>query len=111
MIAQREIWLAPFPFSDQLGMKVRPVVVISNDQFNANSEDILVMGMTSQFSKGKYAVSVSPLDDEEKSLHHQGYIKVENVLKLSQKLVYKKIGRLNKDKFQQAIQLFEMIIH
>ena len=31
MIEQRDLLLMPFPFSDQSGRKVRPVIVISNN--------------------------------------------------------------------------------
>ena len=47
MIEQRDLLLVPFPFSDQSGIKVRPVIVISNNSFNSDSEDILVVGVTS----------------------------------------------------------------
>ena len=47
MMEQRDLLLVPFPFSDQKGKKVRPVIVISNDEFNNNSEDVLVVGVTS----------------------------------------------------------------
>ena len=62
MIKQRDLLLVPFPFSDQSGRKVRPVVVVSNDDFNDYSEDVLIVGVTSNVSKGKYIVSL--LDNE-----------------------------------------------
>lgn len=53
MIEQRGLLLMPFLFSDQTGRKVRPVIVIINREFNENSEDILVIGVTSNISKEK----------------------------------------------------------
>ena len=54
MIEQRGILLVPFPFSDQSGRKVRPVVVASNNEFNNSSEDIIVFGVTSNILKDIY---------------------------------------------------------
>jgi mRNA interferase MazF len=48
---QRELLLVPFPFSDQSGKKVSPVIVISNDNFNEHSEDVIVVGVTSSLQK------------------------------------------------------------
>ena len=111
MIQQRDIWLVPFPFSDQSGNKVRPVVVISHDAFNQFSEDVLVIGLTSQLSTGRYVIPVSAKDVSGGELRHDCYVKVENVLKISQKLVQKKIGQLSPKKFDDTIRAFESIIH
>ena len=51
--------LVPFPFSDQSGKKVRPVIVLSNNDFNTNSEDIIVVGITSNIIKDKYSLNFS----------------------------------------------------
>ena len=31
---QRELILLPYPFSDQAGSKIRPAIIVSNDNFN-----------------------------------------------------------------------------
>ena len=56
MMEQRDLLLVPFPFSDQSGRKVRPVIVISNNDFNRHSEDAIVVGVTSNLSKDKCKV-------------------------------------------------------
>jgi len=65
VIAQKDLVLLPFPFSDQTGRKVRPAIVISNDEFNNNSEDVLVVAVTSNISKGKYTIPLTNKDLEE----------------------------------------------
>ena len=65
MIEQRDLLLVPFPFSDQSGRKVRPVIVISNNEFNRHSDDVLVVGVTSNISKDKYTINLSSKDLEE----------------------------------------------
>ncbi len=42
MYKQREIVLVPFPYSDLSAVKRRPVLVISNDDYNISYPDILV---------------------------------------------------------------------
>ena len=48
MIKRGDIILVPFPFSDQSGQKVRPVLVVSNDHYNNSCDDLIVCGITSR---------------------------------------------------------------
>lgn len=111
LISQRDIMLVPFPFSDQSGKKVRPVIVISNKEFNNHSEDLVVCGLTSNISKDKYAVRLSKNDLEEGKLFSQCSIKCENILKIDRELIIKKIGKINKKKFQDTITIINEIIN
>lgn len=110
MINQLNILLIPFPFSDQKGRKVRPVIVISNNEFNEYSEDILVVGVTSNISKDKYTLPLSNKDLSEGKLFTQCCIKVENVLKIDKELVIKKIGKIKKEKLGKIKDILIKII-
>ena len=107
---QRDLLLVPFPFSDQSGRKVRPVIVISNREFNEHSEDILVVGVTSNVSKDKYSLSLTNSDLEEGKLFTQCCIKVENILKIDKELIIKKIGGIKKDKLKSIVNVLVKII-
>lgn len=48
---QRNIVLIPIPFSDLTSTKRRPVIVLSNDHPNQQSEDVLVAAMTSKLTR------------------------------------------------------------
>jgi len=43
-----DVLLVPFPFTDQLGIKKRPGVVVSNRDYNAKKPDIVILTITSQ---------------------------------------------------------------
>ena len=107
---QRDLLLVPFPFSDQSGRKVRPVIVISNKEFNDHSEDLLVIGVTSNISKDKYTLSLTNEGLEEGNLITNCCIKVENILKLDKELVIKKIGKIKKEKFKGVLGIILKII-
>ena len=109
MINQRDILLVPFPFSDQSGKKVRPVAVVSNTDFNENSEDLIVMGLTSNVSKDKYTVLLTETDLDEGQID-LCCIKVENILRLDKSLIIKKIGKIKTNKFKEAKLIFDNIL-
>jgi mRNA interferase MazF len=111
MIEQRDLLLVPFPFSDQLGRKVRPVVVVSNNEFNKELNDIVVVGVTSNMSRDKYTLLLSTNDLDEGNLLTTSYIKCESILKLDKQLVVRKIGKIKKTKFKQIISIIKEIIN
>ena len=100
--AQRDIILVPFPFSDQSGKKVRPAIVVSNSAFNQASDDVLLMGMTSNITKERYTVLVRKANLEDGILRDECCIKVENILRLDKSLIIKKVDRMTKKTLQQA---------
>ncbi len=110
MIEQKDLLIVPFPFSDQSGRKIRPVVVISNNNFNNHSEDVIVMGVTSNVKKERYAISLNNKDLENGNLSTDCIIKVENILRLEKGLVIKKIGKINENKLKEVHSVLDKII-
>ena len=110
MIEQRDLLLVPFPFSDQSGRKVRPVIAISNNEFNKYSDDVLVVGVTSNISKDKYTISLTNTNLVEGKLSTNCCIKVENLLKLDKELIIKKIGKINKETLKKVADKIVEII-
>ena len=109
-IEQRDLLLVPFPFSDQSGKKVRPIIVISNNEFNKSSEDLIVVGVTSNIFKDKYTANFNNVDLEEGKLLDKCCIKVENILRIDKKLIIKKIGRIKREKFTEIVSIFNSIL-
>ena len=110
MTEQGDLLLVPFPFSDQSGKKVRPVIVVSNNEFNKNSDDVIVVGVTSNISKNQYTVILTNEDLKEGKLFTDCCIKVENILKLDKELVIKKIGKINPSTLKKIISKLNDII-
>jgi mRNA interferase MazF len=98
-VNQRELYIVPFPFSDFSGRKVRPVIVISNNEFNNNSQDVIVCAITSNITNTKYSIKITNKDLEKGNLIVTSLIKVESILKIEKKKLIKKIGLLKKDIF------------
>ncbi len=108
---QRDLLLVPFPFSDQSGRKVRPVVVISNNEFNKYSEDLIVIGITSNILKNKYAFKLTNDNLEEGKLFTNCFIKVENILKLDKDLIIKKIGKISRETLKNTLNKLFVIFN
>lgn len=98
-IQQRDLLLMPFPYSDLSGSKVRPVLVISNNQFNNSSQDLIVCCVTSNITKEFYTVLLEKDSLEEGKLFEDCCVKVENIAKIEKSKIIKKIGKINGNNF------------
>ena len=109
MIEQRELLLVPFPFSDQSGRKVRPVLVLSNEGYNKSGEDLIVCAITSNLKTGKFTVIIDGKDLESGKLYQKSSIKVDGLLKISKNLIIKNIGVIGKNTFQKVRNILDDI--
>jgi len=109
MINQKDILLVPFPFSDQSGRKVRPVLVLSNDGYNKKWGDIIVCAITSNLKTGDYSIIIDAKNLESGKLYEKSSIKVDSLLKINKNLVIKNIGTLNKTIFEKVINILNAI--
>jgi len=110
MIEQGDLLLVPFPFSDQSGRKVRPVIVVSNNEFNKHSEDVIVVRVTTNFSKDRHTLNFNNSDLKNGKLVTNCFIKVENILRIDSGLIIKKIGEVKKEKLTDISNLVVEII-
>ena len=110
LVRQRDIVLVPFPFSDQSGKKVRPVVVVSNDTYNSSSDDVLVVGVTSNMTRDAYSTLLSDDDLVEGKLLTRCVAKVENILKIDKDIMIKRIGQINRKKLGSIREILVRLV-
>lgn len=99
---QRSIVLVPFPYSDQLGVKIRPALVISNDEFNNSSEDLIVCAVTTNLKLSKYSLILDEKDFEQGILYQISAIKTETLFKVKKSLIIETIALINKATFSKV---------
>ena len=102
MYKQGEIVVVPFPFSDLSSIKQRPVLVLSKDNYNNNSDDIITCGITSNLKDLKYSVLIENKNLFEGEIPKSSRIKVDKLFTISQSIIKKKVGRLNKETFDRV---------
>lgn len=101
MPEQGDILLIPIPFTDLSSQKRRPVIVISNNSYNRKTTDILVVAMTSNPLEADYSFTITSADLEKGTLNHPGKVRVDKIYTLSQTIVVKTFGQVNKTTLEQ----------
>jgi len=110
ILEQRDIVLLRFPFSDLAGSKVRPALVISNDEYNAGSQDFIAVAITSNLKIRGHSILVTNRDLENGRLIVDSKIKPDKIFSASKKLVRMNIGRVKVEIHEKVLgTLYEII--
>ena len=95
MPSQGDIVLIPIPFTDLSSRKRRPVIVISNDEYNRTAPDVVVVAMTSNPVASSYSFLITSAELAQGSLNRPGTVRVDKIYTLEKSLIVKTFGRVN----------------
>ena len=105
MLDQRDIVLIPIPFTDLSSYRRRPVIIISNNTYNRETDDIVVVAMTSNLKPTDYGFVITSDDLKLGSLRRPSRIRVDKIYTLAQSIVVKTFGRVNETTFDRICGL------
>jgi len=97
MPEQGDILLVPIPFTDLSSQKRRPVIVVSNNSYNKNTTDLVVIAMTSNPVEADYSFTITSSDLQEGKLNHPGKVRVDKIYTISKSIVVKTFGRVDEN--------------
>lgn len=95
MPKQGDIVLIPIPFTDLSSQKRRPVIIISNDDYNQHAPDVLVVAMTSTPPLNNYSFTITSENLVQGQLNRPGTVRVDKMYTLEQTLIVKTFGRVD----------------
>jgi mRNA interferase MazF len=107
---QREIVLVPFPYSDLSSTKKRPVLIISNDDYNIKFEDILVCIITSNQFKDDYSVDLGNDDLEIGILPELSVVKTHKLFTIHKSKIIKRFSIVSIEFYSQVEQMILKLI-
>jgi mRNA interferase MazF len=94
MLSQGDIVLIPIPFSDLTSQKRRPVLILSNNDYNQRYQDIIVAAVTSNIADREYQVIIKNEVMAEGELKVNSAVRADKIYTLSQSIVVKKFGKV-----------------
>jgi mRNA interferase MazF len=109
MPEQGDILLIPIPFTDLSSQKRRPVIVISNNDYNRATLDIVVVAMTSSPATTPYAIPIAQSDLADGRLNRPGTVRVDKVYTLPQSIAVKTFGRVKRDLLERVHSLLSKL--
>lgn len=103
MYKQGDMLLIPIPFSDLTSIKKRPVMVLSNDQYNNQTEDIIVAAITSNIRGIEFEVLLEDENMLEGKLPKISCIRSDKIYTLSKDIIIKRFGKITSTKVLDVI--------
>jgi mRNA interferase MazF len=101
-VKQRDIVLIKFPFSDLTGAKVRPAVVISNNTYNQNNLDAVVLAITSNLDYHPYKILLETQDLKSGNLPIKSSIRIDKPFSILQANVLKIQAKISSEKLEEV---------
>ncbi len=109
-VNQRSIILIPVPFTDLSSVKRRPVLVLSNTEFNARNPDILVAAITAKLSDHPWSRIIDSSDMESGVLPARSLVRADKLYTLHQSIVVKTFGHLRIEAFNEVLDLLRYVL-
>ena len=107
---QKDIVLVPFPYSDLSSSKRRPVLVVSNDDYNRQFHDIVVCVITSNLRKDAYSIELNKDDLDVGILPERSVVKAHKLFTIHQDKVLKKFSVVKSDLFSKVSKKIKHLI-
>ena len=108
-IAQKDVVLLPFPFSDLGGKKFRPALIISNETLNKKSADCLMVPLTTVIKDEPYSIVIDDKDIKTGELANRSRVRVDKIFSVEKRLIVAKIATLKDETFERVkTELFKM---
>ena len=110
MYKQGDIVLIPIPFTDLSSTKKRPVLILSSDDYNKNTDDLIIAAITSNIDENPHSITITDNDLTNGNLLRKSCIRTDKLYTLAQAIVIKKFGTVKEDTLTAVIEkIYEVI--
>ena len=93
------IWVS-LPFTDCKEAKVRPAVVVSNDEYNKSHSDIIVCAITTNLQTKEYSVIIDNENISSGNLPLKSRIRADKILQINKSLSKGTFASINQSTFK-----------
>jgi len=107
---QGEVILVPFPYSDLSSVKKRPVLIVSNNQYNNNFDDVIVCVITSSRYKDSYSIPLLNNDLVLGILPEESIVKVHKLFSISKSMIIKRFSIVNPEYYLKVESILNSLV-
>ena len=106
MYKQREIVLVPFPYSDLSSLKRRPVLIVSNNDYNSKYKDVVVAVISSKIRLDDYySILLSNDDLEYGILPEESSLRVHKLFTIEKSRILKNFSIISEKKYKDVYKI------
>ena len=101
---QQDIVWVKLPFSNLEDSKIRPAVIVSNNEYNKNSQDVLVSAITSNLEERPYSLLIDTKNLSHGKLPLKSRIRADKLIQVEKNLIINAFGKLENRTFDLVIK-------
>ncbi len=109
MNQQDLVWIR-FPFSNLQDAKARPAIVVSQDAYNQEHDDVLICAVTANLSPAPYKVALSPDELSEGDLPLESMVRADKLVQVEKELVDRSFGRVDDAMYDRVVQAIHALV-
>ncbi|MGH7408717.1 MAG: type II toxin-antitoxin system PemK/MazF family toxin [Candidatus Methylomirabilales bacterium] len=102
---QGDLILLPFPFTDLSAVKRRPALIISPEKLHRQSDDVILVAVTSQVPKALSEFEV-PLGSGDMAVGHlpkPSVVRLAKIFTAHRGIIVKRVGRLQRESLARIL--------
>ena len=107
---QKELVWIEFPYSDFSQRKIRPALIVSNNNYNSKNEDFVVCALTSNNKKTDYSVQIDNTSISKGKLAVPSKVKADKIMQINKKLALKSFAKIKDKNFKEVIIKIKKLI-
>lgn len=107
MYNQRQIVLIPFPYTNLTGNKLRPALIISNNDFNKSGDRLCTL-VTS--NESNFSIKINEKDQIKNKLPFESFVKPHRLFTVDKKIIQKSLCVVSETFHKKIIKEVNKII-
>ena len=100
---QKDLVWVKVPYSNLEGEKIRPALVVSNDDYNSRNLDVVICAITSNLDKRPYSIFIGQKNLDEGDLPIPSKIKADKIMQIEKQKIIKPFGKLKNQTFNLVV--------
>jgi len=100
---QQDLVWVKLPYSDLRQSKVRPALIVSNNDYNNSNPDVVVCAVTSKLKESKYSILIENKDLSSGTLPIKSRVRADKILQIEKDLAIRPFAKLDNKMFDNVV--------
>ena len=107
---QQDIVWVKLPFSSLQESKVRPAVIVSNDDYDKKYHDVVVCAVTSKLGDERYSIIIDNKNLSQGKLPTKSRIRADKIMQVEKNLILNTFARLDNSTYDKLINEINKLV-
>lgn len=107
---QQDLVWVNLPFSNLEESKVRPALVVSNNEYNKKGKDVIVCAVTSNLSEKDYSIVIDSKNLSQGKLPLKSRIRADKIMQIEKSLIINSFASIDNKTYDLLIEEIRKVV-